>query len=200
MSPNGPEDAAIVLKLLGSMTLLRGGKSSALPKSKKTRALLAYLALSTRPCRRDALCAMFWDRPDDPKGALRWSLSKLRPPLATEGGNALKSDGDLVQIDRGALAIDALDIQEALKDPEGCQSDRLEALAGAGDLLEGFRLQTAPISISGWPNSARICAAPGSPRCGCCWSGTSRTRRRRWNSHGYWRRSRPGTPMRALVS
>ena len=29
--------------------------------------------------RREQLCEMFWDVPDDPRGALRWSLSKIRP-------------------------------------------------------------------------------------------------------------------------
>ena len=144
MSANGHEDAVIVLKLLGQIDLLREGQSAALPKSKKTRALLAYLALSSRPSRRDALCAMFWDRPDDPKGALRWSLSKLRPLLATGNSLALKTDGDCVQIDTGALAIDALDIQCVLKDPAACHTDRLGALVTSGDLLEGFSLANCP--------------------------------------------------------
>ncbi len=36
-----------------------------LPASKKTRALLAYLAVTARPHRRDQLCTMFWGVPDD---------------------------------------------------------------------------------------------------------------------------------------
>ncbi|WP_227272155.1 hypothetical protein [Roseobacter weihaiensis] len=31
-----------------------------------------------RPHRHENLCEVFWDLPDDPKAALRWSLSKLR--------------------------------------------------------------------------------------------------------------------------
>ena len=52
-----------------------------MPASKKTRALLGYLAVSGKAERRERLCHLFWETPDDPKGALRWSLSKLRGVL-----------------------------------------------------------------------------------------------------------------------
>jgi len=64
--------------LLGPVTVTRGGVPVGLPQSQKTRALLAYLAVTGRPQQRERLCAMFWDVADDPRGALRWSLSKLR--------------------------------------------------------------------------------------------------------------------------
>ena len=38
-----------------------------LPPSKKTRALLAYLALGARPYRREHLCELLWELPDDPR-------------------------------------------------------------------------------------------------------------------------------------
>lgn len=126
------------------MAVLRDATAADLPRSKKTRALLAYLALSTRPRRRDALCAIFWDRPDDPKGALRWSLSKLRPLLQIGDGNALKADGDLVQIDTSAFSVDVLELQKLSENPDPSGSDELEALANAGDLLEGFSLPHCP--------------------------------------------------------
>ncbi len=66
------------IRLLGEMEVARDGERLALPPSRKTRALLAYLVLAGRPLRRDRLCVLLWDAPDDPKGALRWSLSKLR--------------------------------------------------------------------------------------------------------------------------
>ena len=66
------------IRLLGEMEIMRRGERLELPPSRKTRGLLAYLALASRPLRRDRLCALLWDAPDDPKGALRWSLSKLR--------------------------------------------------------------------------------------------------------------------------
>jgi len=67
------------IKVLGDLQVLRDGTAMALPPSRKTRALLAYLALTRCPHRREQLCDMFWDVPDDPRGSLRWSLSKIRP-------------------------------------------------------------------------------------------------------------------------
>src|SRR5690606_26354555 len=48
--------AALELKFLGGLEILRDGASIELPPSKKTRALLAYLALNGRPFQREHLC------------------------------------------------------------------------------------------------------------------------------------------------
>ena len=66
------------LRLLGELEVVSSAGPLALPQSRKTRALLGYLALSSRPHRRERLCALLWDVADDPRAALRWSLSKLR--------------------------------------------------------------------------------------------------------------------------
>ncbi len=66
-------------RVLGEFEVVRDGATVTLPPSRKTRALLAYLALSRQEHRREKLCEIFWDVPDDPRGALRWSLSKIRP-------------------------------------------------------------------------------------------------------------------------
>ena len=70
------------LRLLGPMAVIADGKALPLPASRKTRALLGYLAAQGKPVRRDRLTHLFWEVPDDPKGALRWSLTKLRDYLA----------------------------------------------------------------------------------------------------------------------
>ena len=64
--------------VLGELTVALDGKPVPLPASKKTRALLAYLAVVGRPLRRDHLCELLWEAPDDPRAALRWSLHKIR--------------------------------------------------------------------------------------------------------------------------
>ncbi|WP_417622123.1 alpha/beta fold hydrolase [Parasphingorhabdus sp.] len=86
------------IKLLGEIEVLRGGQPVSLPASRKTRALLAFLVLTGRPHRRDRLCEIFWDIPDDPRASLRWSLSKLR---------AIVDDADVRRIvaDRERVAI-----------------------------------------------------------------------------------------------
>src|SRR5207249_12282112 len=75
----GARKAALQVRVLGSFAVLRHQTRLPLPRSKKTRALLAYLAVTARAHSRDRLCAMFWPVPDDPRAALRWSLSRLRP-------------------------------------------------------------------------------------------------------------------------
>lgn len=77
-------DASLELRLFGEPALVRHGAFVPLPPSRKTRALLAYLALIERPQRRDRLCELLWDIPDDPRAALRWSLSKLRGVLGEQ--------------------------------------------------------------------------------------------------------------------
>ena len=82
--------------MLGELDVRRAGLSLAQPPSKKTRALLAYLALTARPHRREALCSLLWDITDDPRGALRWSLSKLRKQVDDERETRLLTDREHV--------------------------------------------------------------------------------------------------------
>ena len=73
------------ISVLGELQVTREGANVSLPQSRKTRALLAYLAVVGRPQRRDHLCKVFWDVPDDPRASLRWSLYKLRQIANTFG-------------------------------------------------------------------------------------------------------------------
>jgi DNA-binding SARP family transcriptional activator len=66
---------------LGAMAMHRDAAAQPLPASRKTRALLAWLVLEPRRHRRERLCDLLWEIPDDPRAALRWSLAKLRPLL-----------------------------------------------------------------------------------------------------------------------
>ena len=64
--------------MLGNLAVVRDGAEMELPPSKKTRALLAYLALTPGSVPRERLCHLLWQVPSDPRGELRWSLSKIR--------------------------------------------------------------------------------------------------------------------------
>jgi DNA-binding SARP family transcriptional activator len=96
------------LRLLGEVELERGGSRLDLPQSKKTRALLAYLALSGREHRRERLCSLLWDVTDDPRGALRWSLSRLRPLLDEPRRERIVADRETVSLDSSDIWIDAV--------------------------------------------------------------------------------------------
>src|SRR5580704_841460 len=66
------------IRLLGPFSIRRDGVAMSIPRSRKVRALLAFLAIGAGAYSRSRLCALLWDVPNDPRGELRWCLSKLR--------------------------------------------------------------------------------------------------------------------------
>jgi DNA-binding SARP family transcriptional activator len=110
-----------------------------LPQSKKTRALLAYLAVTARPHSRDRLCAMFWPVPDDPRAALRWSLSRLRPLVDEHGCRRIVADRQSVWLDLGRITVDILSLRSAYRN--GIDSVSTSALRQATEALEGDFLE-----------------------------------------------------------
>jgi len=130
----------LAIRLLGEIGVVRDGESLPLPPSKKTRALLAYLALTGRPHRRERLCSLLWEIPDDPRGALRWSLSKLRPLVDEPDRPRIRADRDLVGFEAADAEIDIVAVRRALAGGvEAVDTGRLRVLAQAfrGELLEG---------------------------------------------------------------
>ena len=125
----------------------------ALPASRKVRALLAYLALAPHAVTRSQLCELLWDVPNDPRGELRWCLSKIRSIL-DEPGRRQGSDprrhhrarpgGLLRRCDRGRP-----------RDAEGHRDACLRSGCGAlcalfaGDFLEAWRSTAARSSTAG---------------------------------------------------
>lgn len=86
------------IRVLGDFEVLHAGAAIDLPPSRKTKALLAYLAVTGKTHRRERLCEMFWDIPDDPKASLRWSLSKIRQVLTGFGPDMLQADRNSVSL------------------------------------------------------------------------------------------------------
>ena len=101
----GDSRSRIAVTLLGPLTLECDGEPLALPASRKTRALFVYLLREGRPQRREKLCEIFFDIPDDPRAALRWSLSKIRATL-DDCADALDGDRDSVALDVGRFTSD----------------------------------------------------------------------------------------------
>jgi DNA-binding SARP family transcriptional activator/TolB-like protein len=131
------------LDFIGPVRVRRDGQTLPLPASRKTRALLALLALEPRRHRRERLCELLWDVPDDPRAALRWSLTKLRPLV----GERLQADRDSVALDTEGLDIDVLALRRAVAaGPETLPLTELEALARRvrGPALENCELSGAP--------------------------------------------------------
>jgi pimeloyl-ACP methyl ester carboxylesterase/DNA-binding SARP family transcriptional activator len=110
-----------------------------LPPSKKTRALLAYLAVTARSHSRSRLCAMFWNLPDDPRAALRWSLTRLRTTIDTADDRAIVADRENVELDHDGIAVDILSLRHAAR--AGMASFSIDALRAAAEALEGEFLE-----------------------------------------------------------
>ena len=124
-SSGAGSESRLAIDLIGEVAVRRDGETLPLPQSKKCRALIAYLAVTARPHRREALCELLWEVPDDPKGALRWSLSKIRRVL----GDALIADRDSVAIDAGLLSVGVTELCQAAGGLDSRSTEELERLA-----------------------------------------------------------------------
>ena len=78
----------------------RSGERVELPRSRKARALLAYLALAPGGVRKEEACRLLFASADDPRGSLRWCLSRLRAALGGGGHGYIVSGRKLELSDR----------------------------------------------------------------------------------------------------
>ncbi|BBK32810.1 transcriptional activator [Stella humosa] len=101
------DPAPPLIRLIGELRLAGSdGLALRLPPSRKTRALLGYLVATGRPHRRERLCDLLWDGPDDPRAELRWSLSKLRPLIEGRAGLRLDADRERIGVDAESAVVD----------------------------------------------------------------------------------------------
>jgi DNA-binding SARP family transcriptional activator len=142
---------AIEIRVVGDFAVYRGGELVTLPQSKKTRCLLAYLAVVERPQRRERLCEMFWEVPDDPRGALRWSLSKVRQIV----GDALEASREAVHLNTGQIDLDHRQVSRAFSgDLSVLDIGELERIAALfrGPFLADLALPRCP-EYAAWRTS-----------------------------------------------
>src|SRR5687767_13460948 len=135
---------ALEIRLLGEPSVLRGGEICALPSSKKTRALLGYLVSSGRSQTRERLCELFWEGPDDPRGGLRWALSKIRPLLDDGKTSRLLADREHVAFEPNGAFVDVAEVR-ALGAHGVAQAD-LSRLRDAAALFRGRFLEGHDLS------------------------------------------------------
>src|SRR5690606_9199821 len=127
------------LRFLGDFAVIRDGQAMPLPPSRKTRALLAYLCLNKRRFRREQLCDLLWEVPDDPRGSLRRSLSKLRRLLDDEDRPRVIADRASVEVDVEDVDIDVLALQSLAAG--GFKEAPVEALERAASVYRGNFLE-----------------------------------------------------------
>jgi DNA-binding SARP family transcriptional activator/Tfp pilus assembly protein PilF len=148
---------SLEIRLLGPLQLSRGGDVLKLPSSRKVRALLGYLALASRPVTRSQICELLWDVPNDPRGELRWCLSKIRGLIDDKNRKRVIADGNTVRVDLSDCIVDTLEVARA---PEhGIHKlgvERQQALAKhfSGELLEGLEIARSPM-FDAWITAER---------------------------------------------
>ena len=140
-------NAPLTLRFLGEPRVERAGMVQSFPPSKKTRALLAYLVLHNKRFRRDNLCELLWEVPDDPKGSLRWSLSKLRRLVDDEDKQRIIADRLQVGFEANEAAIDVVELQRwSERDLDQVDIEELKQACQSysGKFLDGLELPNFP--------------------------------------------------------
>ena len=141
------------LSLLGGFVATDGaGQPLTLP-TRKTEALLAYLALSRgRALRREVLARLLWAGSgiEQAQGSLRQALTALRRGLGPGAEGALEIDArhGTVALDPAAAEADALEFEALAAAGASPASLRRAIAVYRGDLLEGFDLKVA--SFAAW--------------------------------------------------
>ena len=150
--------APIEVLLLGPLSVRRGGVEVALPASRKVRALLAYLSLAPQASSRSQLCELLWDDvASDPRGELRWSLSKLRSVIDEPGRGRVEARGDAVTLVLADCFVDAIEVTRATQAGiESLPHAQLQALAALfqGEFLDGLEIDRNP-AFNAWLTAQR---------------------------------------------
>lgn len=104
------------LRLIGQMEAWTLASSSVLPSGRKTRALLAVLALAVpRPVMRARLADLLWSRrPDEQaRASLRQEIHRLQDVLAPAGPGVLVVNRDSLSLRPGAAWVDVDELMHA---------------------------------------------------------------------------------------
>jgi DNA-binding SARP family transcriptional activator len=143
--------------MLGPLRIRRDAAQLALPASRKVRALFAYLALAPRPVSRSQLCELLWDVPNDPRGELRWCLSKIRSLVDDNNRQRVCAREDTIWLDLADCFVDVIEIARATeKGIETLSPERQRSLAQLfdGDFLDSLEIDRSPV-FSGWLTAQR---------------------------------------------
>src|SRR6266851_4636108 len=129
--------ASLKLTLLGGFQAqLEAGAVFVLP-TKKSQALLAYLALPAGPAHpREKLAALLWGDMQDAqsRGNLRHALSRIRKALPRTARSGMVLDGPSVALDPAVVDVDVARFERLVAD------GRPEALEQIADLYRGYLL------------------------------------------------------------
>jgi DNA-binding SARP family transcriptional activator/Flp pilus assembly protein TadD len=150
------DTAPIAVRMLGPLAVSRHNIAAALPASRKVRGLFAYLSLSPHAVARSQLCELLWDVPNDPRGELRWCLSKIRGLVDEPGRRRVDTQADTVRLDLSDCFVDAVEVAQATINVATIAPERLRTLVAlfSGDFLEGLEIDRNP-AFNGWITAQR---------------------------------------------
>jgi DNA-binding SARP family transcriptional activator/TolB-like protein len=103
--------AALHMRLFGHMAVDDSKGRSYLPRTRKTRAILAILAMaSPKPVLRPRLAALLWSRrePEQARGSLRQGVHELQDTLSPAWSHLFITDRHHLSLRGAALEVDAL--------------------------------------------------------------------------------------------
>ncbi|MDQ6737829.1 MAG: hypothetical protein M3Z30_09035 [Gemmatimonadota bacterium] len=146
----GRADGSLRLITLGGLTLVDDEGRSVTSLGPRNLALLAYLALATKPLTRDHVAALFWgDRDEDrARHSMREALSRLRQLF---GADAIARRSDRVMLDPSVnLSVDA----RALAAAASAGDSRTVVALYAGPFLDGVHT-TGARGFEDWSDAER---------------------------------------------
>ena len=147
--------ARVKLTLLGGFQAQVGAGAPLVLPTRKTQALLAYLALPLGQAHsRDKLATLLWgDMPDaQARGNLRHALSRIRKNLPAGVRPGLVLDGPTVALDPSVVEVDVAEFERLVADGRPPALEQIGALY-RGDLLAGLALTERPFEE--WLTSER---------------------------------------------
>ena len=135
--------AVLSLKLLGEFEVRRAPASAIAFRTRKTKALLAYLAWPPgRAHTRDKLAAVLWENSDQDHARknLRHTLALLRKAVSGKTAKIIVSDSDRLYLDPETVEVDAVTFDRLVA--RGAPDALEQAMTiYQGEFLDGFELK-----------------------------------------------------------
>lgn len=148
IAPAAGDLVAVRLRLIGQMEAWTLTSESVLPPGRKTRALLAIVALSSpRPVLRSRLAELLWSRrpEEQARASLRQEIHRLLEVLTPVGKDVLSINRDSLALRPGVVWVDVEEVLRATTTHPAplalLDSELLEELDGVDPAFDGW-LQT----------------------------------------------------------
>ena len=110
------QESSLTIRLFGGMTIQDGRGANYLPRSRKTRAVVAILALTApRPSQRSQLTALLWSQRENEqaRASLRQAVHELQETFGTEWSQIVVAERHTLAMNLRDVRVDALSTTEA---------------------------------------------------------------------------------------